>query len=233
MKIEKIHIAIVILIIALAAVGTHYMSVYWIEKTSYKAAIGDTISVTGKVWIDEGGTYQLKYIAPDKSFKLAATKTYRTITTAGYWLWTVKIPVTQHGDYEFYVLKPDGKPAAGSITVTVSVPYTPPPDDPDDPDEPPYVPPTDPCAGIACNDYCVGTTFYYGGSCEDGQCIYSKLYKSTECGYEEEPPYVPPVEPPVKPPVEDEDEGIINTVLMYGIGSVVFLVMLLIIVKRR
>jgi len=43
----------------------------------------------------------------------------------------------------------------------------------------------DPCANVACDDYCDGTTGYHSGQCSDGQCSYQTEFNSTDCGYEE------------------------------------------------
>jgi hypothetical protein len=31
----------------------------------------------------------------------------------------------------------------------------------------------DPCAGVTCNNYCSGSSLYYGGSCSAGSCVYA------------------------------------------------------------
>lgn len=188
--IDKKYLIIGLIVIA-GLIGMQYMAVfnsttgvYWIEQTSYEANVGDTITVVGKVWVTEGGTYKLGVMKPDYFFvDNIASRTYGTITTAGYWQWSVPVKVTKSGEYVFYVILPNGAQAMGTESITVSapgVPYEP-------PDEPPV---TDPCSGVSCNDYCVGTTLYRDGYCVDGTCRYSKDYNSEDCGY------VPPVVDP-------------------------------------
>ncbi|MFC1697685.1 DNRLRE domain-containing protein [Nanoarchaeota archaeon] len=41
----------------------------------------------------------------------------------------------------------------------------------------------DPCDGISCNPYCDGTTRYYAGQCNSGECEYQTEPESETCGY--------------------------------------------------
>ncbi len=41
------------------------------------------------------------------------------------------------------------------------------------------------CAGVTCPDKCEGTTLMKEGTCVDGQCNYTSIENSVECGYTE------------------------------------------------
>ena len=72
---------------------------------------------------------------------------------------------------------------------------------PDRPPEPEPTP-TDKCAGVQCNDYCVGTSLYTNGQCSSltGSCSYTTQTKSATCGYvAPTPTYTPPVDPVIYP----------------------------------
>lgn len=45
----------------------------------------------------------------------------------------------------------------------------------------------DPCLGVVCQDYCVGTSLYTTGICSDGACNYDVELNSEICGYIPDP----------------------------------------------
>lgn len=179
LKSKKNIIIFVTLLAVFGVIGTQYQAVYgsstgvyWIEKTNYQAGVGESISVTGKVWITESGTYKVGYMTPDYGFNDGVvTKTFGTVSTAGYWTWTVNVPVTKYGTYDFYAHLPNGNLATGSKTITVQAPPT--------TEEPPTAEePTKP------SDRCEGTTkvtHYLSNNVWKP----SYSYNSPECGYAE------------------------------------------------
>ena len=129
METNKKRIAIVIVLIALmAGIGIQSMAiytantgVYWLEKTSYTASVGDQISVTGKMWIEEGGDYSVTVQRPNYDFvDNAATKTFGTITTAGYWQFTIPVTITKGGEYVITGMR--GNSVLGSTRLYVTIP---------------------------------------------------------------------------------------------------------------
>ena len=129
METNKKRIAIVIVLIALmAGIGIQSMAiytpntgVYWLEKTSYTASVDDRISVTGKMWIEEGGDYSIsvQYPNSDTIYDLA-TKSFGTITSAGYWQFTIPVTITQGGEYA--VVGNRGNSILGDTRFTVYIP---------------------------------------------------------------------------------------------------------------
>ena len=61
--------------------------------------------------------------------------------------------------------------------------------------------PPDPCEDVTCDSYCIGTTYYYGGYCEDGDCTYKSTQVVGKCGY------ILPVEEPEPTPDETPAPG--------------------------
>ena len=168
-----------LLIISIAFVGTQYYTVfgsstgiYYLQQDSFEADIGDTITVTGKAWITDSGTYKVGMITPNYLFvDDAATKTYSNIVTAGYWQFSIPITIDTsnyaHGEYSLYLTKPDGSRASGEKSFTITAPSTTPPDV-----ETPLKP----------SDYCDGTTkvtHYLSGN----TWVPDYTQNSIDCGY--------------------------------------------------
>ena len=59
-----------------------------------------------------------------------------------------------------------------------------------------------PCIGITCNDYCSGTTLYDNGVCVNGICEYDIRIKAQACGY------IEPTPTPTPTPTPDPCTGI-------------------------
>lgn len=181
--INKKYIIIALIVIA-GFIGVQYMAVfgsntgiYQTDKTAFEADIGDTIIVTGSAWIDSPGSYSIDAWDPNYLY-LEDLDTITAIGT-GTWYFDAKIPTTKIGVYRIFLSREDSY-IGDEIEITVSALGA-----PSAPDEPPID--EDPCQGVQCNDYCVGTTLYRDGYCVDGVCRYSKDYKSEDCGY------IPPV----------------------------------------
>ena len=178
MEINQKRIAIVIVLIAIMAlVGVQTMAVfgtntgvYWLENTDYTASVGDKISVTGRMWIEEGGDYSVSVQYPnyDTRYDLA-TRTFGTVTKSGVWTFTIPVTVTQGGSYA--VTGNRGNSILGQTRFTVSI------QSPDAGTPPPTgTTPTKP------GDRCDGTTkvtHYLSGN----TWIPDYTQNSIDCGY--------------------------------------------------
>lgn len=179
MKIDKKKFAIAIILIALmAVVGIQSMAVfgtntgvYWLEKTSYTANVGEQISVTGKLWIEEGGDYSVTVQRPNyDSVDNAATRTFETITTAGYWQFTIPVTVTKGGEYVITGMR--GNSVLGSTRLYVTIPTS----------DTGTTPPTDDETPTKPSDRCEGTTkvtYYLSGN----TWVPNYIPNSVDCGY--------------------------------------------------
>ena len=130
---KKIIIAIVLIGI-MAFVGVQTMAVfgtntgvYWLEKTSYTASAGDQISVTGKLWIEQGGDYSITVQRPSYDFiDNLAPKTFSTNVNAGYYQFTIPVTITKDGEYTITGMR--GNSVLGSTRLYVTIPSTDTPD---------------------------------------------------------------------------------------------------------
>ena len=179
MKTNKKKLVIAIGLIALMVfVGVQTMAVfgtntgvYWLEKTSYTASEGEQISVTGKMWIEEGGIYSVSVQYPNYDTRYGlATKSFGTITNAGYWQFTIPVTVTQGGSYA--VTGNRGNSVLGQTRFTVSIQST----GTDDPGTTPTKP----------SDRCDGTTkvTHY---LSNNIWIPDYIPNSIDCGYVKPP----------------------------------------------
>ena len=231
MKLEKSHIIIGIAAIALIfsayymtqplTVGTDNISIDVPASNNLEVdAVGDYTTVIFKMGAPQGaGGYIIRmynpYIAPDGNERKRTV-----IVEAGE-----SLPVRVQFDNihvekldEWYVDLMDDKYTIlnqFSFDFTLSGPE-PTPEPTEEPtveptEEPTETPTPDPCAGITCNDYCVGTALYYNGYCDNGQCQYQKELNSAQCGYTTPTPSPTPtptetVTPtPTATPTDDED----------------------------
>lgn len=89
----------------------------------------------------------------------------------------------------------------------------------------------DPCDGVVCDPYCSGTTYYYGGECDDGKCVYQFEYNSAECI--DETPTETETPTATATPDDGGDEGDIGGLLWWGGGIIVVLFILLLALRAK
>lgn len=103
-------------------------------------------------------------------------------------------------------------------------------------EEPTEEPTPDPCDGVICDPYCEGTTYYYNGYCDNGQCIYQKEYNSAECVTETPTGSETGTETPTPTPIGTPDpdpDGDISGILWWGGGIIVVLLVLLVALRSK
>ena len=99
-------------------------------------------------------------------------------------------------------------------------------------------PEPDLCDGVTCNPYCDGTTYFYNGYCDVGECIYQAEYNSGQCMTPTPTPTptetgtVTPT-PTETPPPEDDDEADTTGIVLWGLGIIGVLLILLISLKAK
>lgn len=104
-------------------------------------------------------------------------------------------------------------------------------------EEPTATPTPDPCVGVTCDPYCEGTTYYYNGYCDGGECQYQYEYNSAECvtetptGTETGTETSTPT--PTGTPDDGDDDGDMSGVLWWGGGIIVVLLVLLVALRSK
>ena len=89
---------------------------------------------------------------------------------------------------------------------------------------------TDPCYGVTCYEYCEGTTYYYNGFCDGGQCVYQIESNSAQCPTDTLTGT--PTATPTTTPSNGED-GDMGGILWCGGGIIAVLLILMVTIRSK
>ena len=89
---------------------------------------------------------------------------------------------------------------------------------------------TDPCYGVTCYEYCEGTTYYYNGFCDGGQCVYQIESNSAQCPTDTQTGT--PTATPTTTPSNGED-GDMGGILWWGGGIIAVLLILMVTIRSK